>query len=187
MNKICWYCEKINEGISADYIGDFNCAFCGVMNSVLDNVHPNFQPGNESKTTETEWLNETEPEGEEEMFDYNNPKYQGRYVYLPKIGEEAEFDIKEIREVKSDNEKFNFTENIPVIVDGEQLIDDDGELVFKKKDLGYHIEVDLQDGKILSITSLGTFLTVFKKHNIQHEEKVRISHPERGVWKITKL
>lgn len=121
------------------------------------------------------------------MIDYGNEKYQGKFVYLPVMGETAEFDIEEISEVKSDNPKFNFSENVPVTLNGEQVIDDEGEPCFKKKDLGYHIEAKLKNGKILSITSMSAFIQVFKKHNIQDGETWRIFHEDKGLWKCEKL
>jgi len=120
-------------------------------------------------------------------IDYNNEKYQGKFVYLPRVGESAEFDIKEIREKKSDNPKFNFTENVPVMINGEQAIDDEGEPLFKKKDLGYHVEAELTNGKILSVTSMSAFLSVFKKYEIQDGERVRINHLEKGKWEVERI
>ena len=121
------------------------------------------------------------------MINYNDDKYQGRYVFLPRIGELATFDIKEIREAKSDNPKLNFAENVPVTQDGTPVIDDDGEQVFKKKDLGYHVEAELANGKILVITSLSAFLSVFKKNAIEDGEKIKIFHKEKGEWEVEKL
>jgi rRNA maturation endonuclease Nob1 len=172
MNKtVCWFCEKEFEYEDPKY-RDTNCPYCGVENSIMNPEQPDWLPSEE----------------EEEMsINYNDEKYAGKYVYLPKMGETAVFDIEEIHEVKSDNPKFNFTENVPVMANGEQVVDDDGEAVFKKKDLGYHVEAKLKDGKLLSVTSLGAFFSVFKKHNIQDGDKVRIEHPEKGIWKVEKL
>ncbi len=113
------------------------------------------------------------------MFDYNNEKYQGQWVYLPTIGNEAVFDIKEIREVKSANKKINFKQRIKTMVDSEE--------VEIEKDLGYHVEAELKNGKILSITSLSAFLQVFKQNNIQDGEKVLIRHVEKGEWEIERI
>lgn len=118
--------------------------------------------------------------------DYNNEKYQGKYVYLPLMGEEATFEITEIAEKISDNPKFNFTEKVPVMANGEQVVDDDGEPVFKKKDLGYHIECKLKNGKILSITSISAFLSVLKKYNVQDGDTIRVFHKDKGEWEVEK-
>ena len=120
-------------------------------------------------------------------IDYSAEKYQGRYVYLPRVGESTEFEIVEIREKEGGDSRFNFTENVPVMANGEQVVDDDGEPVTKKRDLGYHVECELKNGKILSITNLSAFLSVFKRYEIQDGDKVKIDHPAKGEWKVTKL
>ena len=169
MNKtICWFCTKEFEYDGEKY-RDVNCEFCGVQNSI-------YNPA----------LIEPIPK-EEEMIDYSNEKYQGKFVYLPIMGETSVFDIAEINEVKSDNPKFNFSENVPVMINGEQGIDDDGEPLFKKKDLGYHIEAKLKNGKVLSITSMSAFIQVFKKNTIQDGETWKIFHEDKGLWKCEKL
>jgi len=173
MNQIiCWYCNKEFEYEGEKY-RDIDCPHCRVQNSIYNPTE--FKPM------------ETITEEEEMSVNYNDEKYQGKYVYLPRVGETAEFDIKELREKKGGNPKFNFSENVPVMANGEQVVDDDGEPVFKKKDLGYHVEAELQNGKILSITSMAAFLNVFKKNNIQDGDKVKIAHPEKGVWEVEKL
>ena len=121
------------------------------------------------------------------MINYNDEKYQGKFVYLPIMGETAIFEIGEITEAKSDNPKFNFSEKVPVMANGEQVVDDDGEPVFKSKDLGYHIEAKLKNGKMLSVTSMSAFIQVFKKHEIQDGDKVKIFHKDKGVWEVEKL
>ena len=120
-------------------------------------------------------------------INYNDDKYQSRFVYLPIIGEEAEFDIVELKEVHSDKEKFNFSESVPVLINGEPAIDDEGEPILKKKDLGYHVEATLKNGKILTVTSMSAFIQVFKRNNVQDGEKIRVFHKERGVWEVEKL
>jgi len=173
INKaICWYCRKEFRYEGEQY-QDATCEHCGVMNSFYDSAM--FVP-----------LDEAENE-EEKMINYGDEKYQGKYVYLPMMGETAEFDIAEIREVESDNPKFNFSEKVPVMANGEQVVDDDGEPVFKQKDLGYHIEARLKNGRILSVTSMSTFRQVFKKNEIQDDEKIRVFHKDKGEWIVEKL
>ena len=180
-NTVCWYCKTDFEYDGEQY-RDVNCPHCGVLNSIMNPDKSDWKPEIEPTTTEEVWLNQ-----EEEMLNYNDEKYQGKYIYLPKVGETAEFDIKELREVESDNPKFNFTENVPVMANGEQVVDDDGELVTKKKDLGYHIEAELQNEKILHVGSMAAFINVFKKHTIVDGDHIKVEHPEKGVWKVTKL
>lgn len=166
----CWHC-KYTFGYSGVKYRDIYCPNCLAMNSI-------YSPA--------AIINEMEEKEVQVGVDYENEKYQGRYVYLPRIGETAEFDIKEIREVKSDNAKLNFTEDVPVMQDGIQVIDDDGEPVFKKKDLGYHIAADLQNGKQLTITGMSAFLAVFKKFNVQDGDRITVNHVERGKWEVEK-
>lgn len=121
------------------------------------------------------------------MIDYGQEKYQGRYVFMPLMGEEAEFEIVEIKEVKSENSKMNFKDKVPVMANGEQVVDDDGDPVFKEKDLGYHVEATLKNGKILSIGSLSQLQQVFKKNEIQDGNHIIVKHIDKGKWVVTKL
>jgi len=172
MNKtVCWCCEREFEYDGEKY-RDINCKHCGVQNSI-------YNPA-EYKPIPPE-------EGEKEMINYSDEKYQGKFVYMPLMGDTAEFDIVEISEVKGDNPKFNFSEKVPVMANGEQVVDDDGEPVFKVKDLGYHIEAKLRTGKILSVTSMATFRSVFKKNEIQDGDKIRVFHKDKGEWIVEKI
>ena len=88
---------------------------------------------------------------------------------------------KNIKKAVSKNPKFNFIE-IAVI----EL--PDGTEAEQKKNLGYHIECELQDSEqLLTITGIGSFLSVFKKHNIQDGDTVVIEHVDKGEWKVEKL
>jgi phage FluMu protein Com len=167
-NTFCWNCGRPFEYDGEKY-RDVDCPHCGVQNSI-------YNPA----------LIEPEQE-EEEMINYNDEKYQGKYVYLPLMGDTAVFEIVEIREAKSNNPKVNFSEKVPVTANGEQVVDDDGEPVFKSKDLGYHIEAELSNGKILSVTSMSAFIQVFKKNEIKDGDKVKIFHKDKGVWEIEKI
>lgn len=184
MNKTtCWYCKKEFEYGEGQY-RDVICPYCGVMNSIYNPEKPDCKPENKPKSSYDEYV---ENRKEEEMINYGDEKYQGKFVYLPLMGETAVFDIAEISEVKSDNPKFNFSENVPVTANGEQVVDDDGEPVFKKKDLGYHIEAKLKSGKILCVSSMSSFRAVFKKHEIQDGDNVKVFHKDKGEWEVTKL
>lgn len=201
MNQtICFYCNEEFE-YDGEECRDVWCPFCKVMNSIYQSkVRP-------KETCQKCGRGDGEidgaannpglrlclscfleyQKGEGEMFNYNDEKYQGKYLYMPKIGEEVTIEIKEIREVKSDNPKFNFSEKVPVFIDGKPTIDDEGEEIFKQRDLGYHIECELVNGKILSVTNMAAFLQVFKKNNIQDAETWRIKHIDKGEWKCEKL
>ena len=111
-------------------------------------------------------------------IDYNDPEFASNYVYMPKVGETAEFDIDVISKVN--NPKFNFKREVEV---------EHPELgkVKKLEQKDYYIQATLKDGKILSITNEAAFKTVFKANNIQDGEKWRISHKGKGEWEVTKL
>lgn len=112
-------------------------------------------------------------------MDYNR-EFPSKFVYLPKIGETATFSIKTIKKALGDNPKFNFSETKKVDIGG-------GEIAEVKKDLGYHIECELQDSEqILSINSLGAFLQVFKGNNVQEGETITVKHIAKGEWEVTK-
>lgn len=177
----CWSCLKEFEYEGEKY-QDTNCPHCGMQNSLYDPA--SYIPMEKEPERLTDIVNQQK---EEEMIDYGQDKFQGKFVYLPLMGEIAEFDIAEVNEVKSDNPKFNFSENVPVMVNGEQVIDDEGEPAFKKKDLGYHIEAKLKNGKILSITSMSAFIQVFKKNAINDGDHIKVFHKDKGEWEVTKL
>lgn len=59
--------------------------------------------------------------------------------------------------------------------------------MFKDKDLGYHIEAKLTNGKTLLITSMSAFIQVFKKHEIQDGEKIKVTHQDKGKWTVERL
>ena len=113
-------------------------------------------------------------------INYKDEKYQGSNVFLPKMGEEAEFEIKELHEVKSDNPKVNFSRK-------EKIVLPDGSTAEKTTDLGYHVEATLKNGKKLIVTNLAAFLNVFKNNNIQDGDHIKVEHPDKGVWKVTKI
>ncbi len=75
----------------------------------------------------------------------------GKYVYMPKIGESLEVKIKEIREVKTGLDKFHFQKK-------EKVTLPDGTQIDVPKSMGFHVECELEDGKILSVTSFSAFL-----------------------------
>jgi hypothetical protein len=125
---------------------------------------------------------------EEEMSALDYSSYGGgKYVYMPKVSESIEISLKEIRETRSGLDKFHFTkmeevkgaDGNPVMVNGAPLK--------APISLGYHIEAELSDGRILSITSLAAFIQVFVKNKLQDGDKVKIEHIAKGEWKVTKL
>ena len=121
--------------------------------------------------------------------DYGKYKNE-RYCYLPKIGETKIFKFLKVSEVTGGQDRFHFTQNEKreVVGGGEAIV---------KVSLGYHIEaeideqVELADGKvvnkILSITSLGAFISVFKAYELNDGDRVKIFHKDRGEWEVIRL
>ena len=107
-------------------------------------------------------------------------EFPSKFCYLPRIGEISSFTIKTIKKVESDNPRFNFSEITKIELD-------DGTEAEVKKDLGYHVECELEGGKILTVTSLGAFFQVFKKNDIQEGETVEIKHEGKGEWEVKKI
>jgi hypothetical protein len=110
----------------------------------------------------------------------------GKYVYMPKVGESLEVKIKEIRECRVGLDKFHFQKKIKVTLP-------DGKIVDTTESMGFHIEAELDDGKILSITSWASFLECIVKKRpefpkgVQDGDHVRFEHIAKGEWKVTKL
>ena len=117
-------------------------------------------------------------EEEEKMINYNEMG-TGKYIYMPKIGESIEVKIKEVKKVEGGNDKFNFKQK-------EKVALPDGTIATIDKSLGYHIEAELEDGKILSVTSLAAFLQVFKQYQINDGDEVKITHKDKGIWEVNK-
>ena len=115
-------------------------------------------------------------------IDYDDPKYkrESKYVYPPRIGETAEFEIKELKEVTDGDPRFHYRIRMNTVLP-------DGSTATVDKNLGYHHNAILTNGKILSITSKVAFDLVFVKYKINDGDKVRIEHENKNIWKITKL
>lgn len=110
------------------------------------------------------------------MIDYNQD-FPSKFVYLPKVGEEEVFDIKEVRSIKEGDPRFHFKQRIKTTLP-------DGTEGTVEKNLGYHIEAELTNGKILSVSSLAAFLNVFKAHQLNDGMKVKIKHIDKGNWEV---
>lgn len=113
-------------------------------------------------------------------LNYSEFKTDSKYVYLPRVGEEMIYEIKEISKVTEGNPKFHFQQNQEVVLD-------DDSVATVKKNLGYHIEARLANGKILSVNSLSAFLKVFKKYEINDGDHIRVFHIDKGEWEVEKL
>ncbi len=120
-------------------------------------------------------------------FDYGK-EVPSKYTYLPKIGFKDTFTIKKIRKVIDGSDRFHFQGKVEEEVYKKDPVT--GELVpaieSVNKSMGWHIECDLDDGRVLSVTSFGAFLQVFKKHNIQEGDTIHVQHVDKGEWEVTK-
>jgi len=113
------------------------------------------------------------------MFDYSEVG-NNKYVYMPKIGASLEIGIKEIKKVTEGKDQFHFKVK-------EKVTLPDGTEASIDKSLGYHIEVELDNEKVLSITSLAAFLSVFKKYELNDGDRAKITHKAKGEWEVIKL
>ena len=111
-------------------------------------------------------------------LNYDDAKYS-KWVYLPKQGETAIFDIDTIEEVKVSDPKNRFQ-----FANTEKVELPDGTDAEKKTPLGYCIRARLKDGRELTITSLGAFNKTFRAFRIQDGDKVKITHKDRGEWAV---
>lgn len=111
--------------------------------------------------------------------DYNDEKFSGNFVYLPKVGSSAQFEIDTLYETKEGNPRFHFIQKI-------KMVDPDGVELTAEKNLGYHIEAKLKNGKTLVVSSIAAFYNVFKKHEILDGETIFVEHPAKGEWIVTR-
>ena len=106
--------------------------------------------------------------------------FPSKYVYLPKVGDINLFKIKELRKVETGDPKFHFTVR-------EEVELPDGSTAMAEKNLGFHIEAELEDGKILSISSYSGFTQVFRKHQVNDGDHIKVFHKDRGEWEVKKV
>jgi hypothetical protein len=110
-------------------------------------------------------------------FDYSVVGGGGKWIYMPKVGQEITVDIEEIRKVDTGDPKFHFTVK-------KEIVLPDGKKATTEENLGWHIECVCASGQILTVTSMSAFYSVFKKHNIQ-TGIWKISHLDKGKWDVT--
>jgi len=104
-----------------------------------------------------------------------------RFAFLPKMGEQETFDIVEVS--KMVNPKFN------IKVDQEQEFE--GSVAIIKKDLGFYLACKLKadangNEKTLVVNSFAGY-RLFRDNGITDGDKIVISHPGRGDWKISRI
>jgi hypothetical protein len=111
------------------------------------------------------------------MIDYGG---EGNFEKLPKVGDEPKvFEIDRCERIDNPNYKYNFKKT-------EQRILDDGTEASVQVNLGYRYEFYLKNGKSFSLNSWKPFFA-FKEANVQDGDKIRVSHPAEGEWKVEVL
>ena len=117
------------------------------------------------------------------VIDYGSGE-NSDWVKMPKVGEEPkEFKIQSCERIDDPEYKYNFEKNEPVMINGQPVVDDDGETVYKKVNQGYRYVYTLEDDKKFSISSWKPFYA-FKAVQVQDGDHIRVSHPEKGEWKV---
>ena len=116
-------------------------------------------------------------------------KQEQKWLLLPKVGEMIDYSthgkITLIDKVVS-SKGFNFRERVAVIKDGQPILDDDGQPLYKDKDLGYRYDVVFEDGKRLSISSWKVYYAMIEA-KIEEGDVIKIDHAEKGKWLIEKI
>jgi hypothetical protein len=100
-------------------------------------------------------------------------KMPSKYVFLPKVGDEATYEIVEV--AKMEHPKLNIT------FDQEQILA--GKAVKVKQELGFYLGCVLKSGQILVVNSFGGY-RLFRESNITDGHKICVKHPARGEWNI---
>lgn len=118
-------------------------------------------------------------------MDYSKYKGGGNYVYLPKIGNQAIFEIESIGFGRAENNKYNFSKKVIVdLPDGSKA--EKSEPIRDENGDPFNLRVVLKDGKILTTGSWGAFQEVFVKNDVQEGDKIRVGHLGRGEWIVEK-
>lgn len=104
------------------------------------------------------------------------------FARLPKQGEPPiVITIKKIEKAVSKNPKFrNFEVKRKIKLP-------DGTIAEKTEDLGYYIKVTLDNDQELSINNTYHFQNLFVRPLVQEGETIKISHPDKGVWKVERV
>lgn len=100
-------------------------------------------------------------------------KMPSKYVFLPKMGEEATFEIVEV--AKMEHDKLNITYNKERVIDGETLT--------SKESLGFYLGCTLKSGQILVVNNVAAY-RLFSDSNVTDGMKITVKHPTKGKWNI---
>jgi hypothetical protein len=106
---------------------------------------------------------------------------------LPKVGEAPkEFHIIKAERVDDPNYKFNFTKKEQVKDKNGEVIMANGKPVMADVNQGFRYVFTCEEGKKFSISSWKPFYA-FKEADVQEGDRIRVSHPEEGTWKVEKI
>jgi hypothetical protein len=123
-------------------------------------------------------------------FDYQEfKKNTNMFIYLPKVGEENTFHIKRIYKKTEGLDKFHFFKKVKTYK--KTLHPETGKEIVKiqnvEENMGYHIEAELMNGQILSISNISAFYRVFVDNNVQDGDKIKVKHLSQGAWQCEKI
>lgn len=112
----------------------------------------------------------------------------GEWIQLPRVGDpDIEVHIAKAEKVEDKDYKYNFTKKEPVKdKDGEVIVGQDGKPVTTEVNQGFRWVFTCVDGKKFSIASWSPFFA-FRDAKVDEGDAIRVSHPEKGVWKIKKV
>jgi len=118
-----------------------------------------------------------EEKGGDIMWEYPERKSETKFLKLPRVAESIlRVKIKEIRKGQAKDSRFNFHRREEQVINGKKVKVD--------VDLGYNMEIETTEGKILTISNWGLYRE-FMKHKVNDGDTIDIEHPDRGVWKVT--
>jgi hypothetical protein len=104
----------------------------------------------------------------------------GDWIELPKVGEpDQEYKIKTCERVEDPTFKYNFMKNeIKKLEDGTE--------VDVKVNQGFRFVYTTTEDKKFTISSWKPFYA-FRDANVQDGDHIKVSHPTKGEWIVTKL
>lgn len=100
-------------------------------------------------------------------------KMPSKYVFLPKMGEEATYEIVEV--AKMEHEKLNISFNRDRVIDGETLT--------SKESLGFYLGCILKSEQILVVNNIAVY-RLFSDAKVTDGHKICVKHPGKGQWNI---
>jgi len=161
----CWCCDNQIDLEGGKLI--YQCG-CGAENDFTP-----YTPLTEAQTKEIEMPFE------------GNEEVKGKYVQLPKEGKEYDFSqhgviekIEKVDNADHKKSKFNFMRKVLVTLP-------DGKIAKVDEDQNYFYLITFADGSRLNLSSWSPYYAM-KGAGVSEGDEIKISHPEKGKWIITK-